>query len=174
MTENQYKNFQTKLKANKLFRYFWQFWAIYSFVFFAAAFGYIYTTPHWQEIFALSAIAFILARGVVITSINFYYKRERPYQKFNLNPITSLFFSYKTHHPNSFPSRHTIAYMSVAAVVYVFFPVIGYGLSITALLAGVGRVVLGYHWPSDIVVGAILGAIIGFLTVYFGLPALFT
>jgi membrane-associated phospholipid phosphatase len=179
MTETQYKNFQIKLKSNKVFRWFWQFWAIYSFAFFAAAFGFIYSNAKalslpWEVIFINTVIAFFIARVLIVTLINLLYKRKRPYQKFNFSPITSIFFSYKTHHHNSFPSRHTSAYVAAAVVVFMFIPQLGLGLIAVSLLAGAGRVVLGYHWPSDIIAGAFLGAVVGFFTVILmSLPVLF-
>lgn len=183
MTEQQYQNFQTKLKTNKAYKYFWQFWAIYSFLFFPIVFTYGFyhalvlkdaSAGDWRDAFVLSVVAFVLARVVVVVIINLFYKRQRPYQKFNLKPITSLFFSFKTKTPNSFPSRHTSAYMAVAVVVLMFFPWVGLGLVLVAILAGAGRVILGYHWPSDIIVGAILGTLLACLTVIYIPVSLFT
>lgn len=173
-TELQYKNSQERISTSKSFRYFWQFWAIYSFVFFLVAFIYIFTKPNWQEVLVLSAVSFFLARIVIVTTINFFYKRPRPYQKFAFDLPTSKFFSFRTTRPNSFPSRHTLAYMAVAVVVLMYFPWIGIVLVIVSLLAGGGRVILGYHWPSDILAGAIIGALIGYFTVIYILPGLFT
>lgn len=182
-TEEQYKNSQTRLTASRTFRYFWQFWAIYSFSIFVVVFAYGFARVFalhddnsilWQKTIVLSVISFVLARLVLITIINLFYKRPRPYQKFNFSPITSKFFSFKTTKPNSFPSRHTIAYMAIAVAVLMFFSWIGLGLAGVAIMAGVGRVALGYHWPSDILVGAILGALVACFTVIFVLPRLFT
>lgn len=179
ISELHYKNFQKHIASNKLYRYFWEFWAIYSFVFFLVAFVFIYLFggndyDNWQFVLVQSAVAFFLARVVIITIINLFYKRERPYQKFSLNPITSNFLSFKTTRPNSFPSRHTLAYMAVAAVIVMYYPVIGAGLVVVSILAGVGRIVLGYHWPSDVIVGAILGYLVGYSTVLFMMLWLFT
>ena len=55
--------------------------------------------------------------------------------------------------------------MAAAVVVLMFIPQLGLGLIAVSLLAGAGRVVLGYHWPSDIIAGAFLGAVVGFFTV---------
>lgn len=178
-SKQQYLNWQKQLASNSLFKRWWQFWAIYSFVFFAVAFLYILvqtSSPNidWRKVAALAVLSFVLARGVVVTTINFFYHHIRPYQKFQFTPISSVLFSIPTRVPNSFPSRHTISYMSVAVVVLMFFPWIGLGLVLTSLLAGVGRVVLGYHWPSDIAAGAVLGAILAVFTVIYIAPTLFT
>lgn len=178
MNEAKYKHFQQRLASSKLFRYFWQFWSNYAFVFFiAAAFIIIINDLYrlqWKEVLLLSAISFIFARGILVTVINLFYHKQRPYQKFNLFLITSKIFSWKTNIPNSFPSRHTTAYVSIAAVVALFFPWVGAGLILVSLLAGVGRVILGYHWPSDILAGALLGAVVAYYVVLFGHQLFFT
>lgn len=178
MNEIKYKNFQTRLASSKLFRYFWQFWSNYALVFFLIAAIVVARNPlyrvQWKEVLFISGISFVIARGILVTLINLFYKKQRPYQEFNFTPITSKLFSWKTNIPNSFPSRHTTAYFSIAAVVALFFPWLGLGLIIASLLAGIGRVVLGYHWPTDIVAGALLGAVVGYFVVSFGHRLFFT
>lgn len=178
INEAQYRYFQTQLDSNKLFRYFWQFWSNYSFVFFVIT-GLILVTRFefravvW-EVIILSAISFLIARGIVVAIINLAYKRKRPYQTYNFAPITSRLFSFKTVIPNSFPSRHTAAYFSVVSVVSLFVPALGAVLFGAGLMTGAGRVVLGYHWPSDIFVGMVIGLVVGYLVVILGYPAIFT
>lgn len=178
ITEAHYNNFQKQLTANKLFRYFWQFWSNYAFVFFIIAFLILATSYDFRaafgEILILSFISFLVARGILVTIINLVYEKKRPYQQYAFEPITSKFFSFKTQTPNSFPSRHTTAYFSVVAVVSLFVPALGAVLFGISLVAGAGRVVLGYHWPSDIIVGMIIGTAVGILTTYIAYPIIFT
>ncbi len=178
MSESNYLNWQKQLNENKLFRYFWQFWSNYAFLFFAAAALAIYFEPEFasvrNQVYILLAISFAIARGGIVSLINLLYKRQRPYQKMNFTPITSNFFSWKTKIHNSFPSRHTTAYFSVATVILMYIPVFGIVLIAASILAGMARVVLGYHWPSDILAGAALGSVVGVLVVYLGGAAFFT
>ncbi len=179
MDSNQYfLNFQTKLVKSKPYRYFWQFWSNYAFVFFVVGALCFCLKDDLQElrlqVVTLVIVSFVIARGIMVTMINLIYKKLRPYQQYNFTPITSRFFSFQTKTPNSFPSRHTTAYFSVATVVLWFFPLMGSGLMLVSVLAGFARVVLGYHWPSDIAVGALLGLVIGCCTVLTGQVLFFT
>lgn len=170
ITEHTYRLWQVRLNQSRAFRLFWQFWSNYSFVLFIFAFIVVYLDPEYfyskNVILILSAISFFLARGVVVTIINLFIKRQRPYQLYNFSPITSKFFSFKTNIPNSFPSRHTTAYFSVAVIVFMYAQPLGIVLMVTSLAAGCARVVLGYHWITDILAGAIIGTIIGLLVTF--------
>ena len=170
MNEARYLQFQKLLTTHKLFRYFWQFWSNYAFIFFAIAGLIVITTTDLttvqKPLLVLSIVSFIVARVLIVTAINIFYKRRRPYQRFNFVPIVSKFFSLATDRPNSFPSRHTTAYFSVAVIVLLFIPALGSALIIVSLLAGSARVILGYHWPSDILGGAIVGTVVAVLTVF--------
>lgn len=178
ITEANYRNFQKLLETSKVYRYFWQFWSNYAFVIFIIALIILANSYDFHKVFGqiliLSLISFLVARGVVVTIINACYQRRRPYQLFGFSPITSRFFSFKSKTENSFPSRHSTAYFSVVAVISLFVPAMGAVLFGCSLMAGAGRVVLGYHWPSDIIVGMIIGTVVGILTVYVGYPILFT
>lgn len=53
----------------------------------------------------------------------------------------------------SFPSGHACASMAVAAVFAAAFPSFAPLLLVVALIVGVSRVVLGAHYPGDVLVG---------------------
>jgi undecaprenyl-diphosphatase len=172
--EADYKIWQQRLATSKLFRYFWQFWSNYAFVLYIGLGVYLLDSPDLQAMIWLAAASFASARLVVTVLINMVYKKQRPYQKFQLNPIVSNFFSVKTNIPNSFPSRHTITFAAVASSVFVFDPVAGLILLAVTIMTGIGRVILGYHWPADILAGLILGSITGYLVNMIGQAVFFT
>jgi len=57
----------------------------------------------------------------------------------------------------SFPSGHTLHAVSFAVIAIQAFPVLAWLLVPLALLIALSRVVLGLHYPSDVVAGALLG-----------------
>lgn len=57
----------------------------------------------------------------------------------------------------SFPSGHTMHAVGFTAVVVGHFPEIGIFVVPMALLIASSRLVLGLHYPSDVIVGAVIG-----------------
>lgn len=58
----------------------------------------------------------------------------------------------------SFPSGHTLHATSFALVALHHLPALGLGLLAFAVLTALVRVMLGLHYPSDVLAGAVLGA----------------
>jgi len=58
----------------------------------------------------------------------------------------------------SFPSGHTSAAFLVATLVGAYYPALAMLLFAWAVLVGMARVVLGVHFPSDTLIGALMGA----------------
>ena len=61
----------------------------------------------------------------------------------------------------SFPSGHTLHAVAFTWLAVAAFPVLGCVLLPLALAIAASRVVLGLHYPTDVLVGALLGAITG-------------
>lgn len=64
----------------------------------------------------------------------------------------------------SFPSGHTSAAFMMATLMSYFFPPLIIPLYCWAALVGLSRVVLGVHFPTDTLVGVILGVSTAFLS----------
>lgn len=62
----------------------------------------------------------------------------------------------------SFPSGHACAAMSVALGFSAAFPVLALPLLAMAMLVGFSRVMLGVHYPGDVVVGQAIALITAF------------
>jgi undecaprenyl-diphosphatase len=94
------------------------------------------------------------ALGVALyTLLKHLFVRERPFiTHTGIDPAAAPLDRY------SFPSGHTLHAVSFAWQASAHFPELGLVLlPLAALIAG-SRVVLGLHYPSDVLAGAALGA----------------
>jgi undecaprenyl-diphosphatase len=60
----------------------------------------------------------------------------------------------------SFPSGHTLHATSFTLVACAYYPALAIVLVPFALLTAISRVMLGLHYPSDVLAGGILGGLI--------------
>lgn len=58
----------------------------------------------------------------------------------------------------SFPSGHTLHAVSFTLIAVYHYPALGWLLLPFATLVALSRIVLGLHYPSDVLAGALLGA----------------
>lgn len=63
----------------------------------------------------------------------------------------------------SFPSNHAANCFAAATVLAWYFPGQGKYFYIFAALVAYSRIVLGVHYPADVVSGAMLGIVVGYL-----------
>lgn len=67
----------------------------------------------------------------------------------------------ETRHANSFPSGHTATAFLFAVTIFLVSKCnkVKLGLIAVAALVGASRIMVGAHWPADVVMGAIVGAL---------------
>ncbi len=63
----------------------------------------------------------------------------------------------------SFPSNHALNNFAAAVFFYRLYPNLKWALFITAFLVSISRVYLGLHYPSDILGGALIGSVFGYI-----------
>jgi len=101
--------------------------------------------------FFFTILSLIVARGLLSELIRFFYFRPRPFFALQFSPLIN-------HDPTaSFPSGHAAFYFALAFATLAFNKRVGWGMVGAALLIGLGRVIVGIHWPSDILGGALIG-----------------
>lgn len=97
--------------------------------------------------------------GAVCTSCYKMVKRStlrsRPYQ---VNPLVSAGATALDRF--SFPSGHTLHAIAFSLVACFYYPKLWMILAPFTLLTAISRVALGLHYPSDVIAGAALGALI--------------
>jgi undecaprenyl-diphosphatase len=66
----------------------------------------------------------------------------------------------------SFPSGHTMTAFAVAIPMALFYPTLAIGLFFCALSIAMSRILLGMHFLSDVVAGALIGTGLGYLAYF--------
>lgn len=103
---------------------------------------------------AVLMVAGILLTAAVVMVIKFTVRRSRPAGEWGR--------IYRSTDPHSFPSGHAARAVMLAVLGAALGPPwLGVVLLVWAPLVGLARVVLGVHYPSDVVAGMVLGALMG-------------
>jgi undecaprenyl-diphosphatase len=87
------------------------------------------------------------------------FTRQRPYSR--LIGVNTFKLDLRDY---SFPSGHTTAAFSVAVSFALVFPSIMIPLMLAALMVGLSRIYLGVHYPTDVVVGIIIGTVFAIMS----------
>jgi len=98
-----------------------------------------------------------LAGLLVYTPLKHRTLRERPFVSHDnissgLAPLDRF----------SFPSGHTLHAVAFSAIAVSYFPALAWILTPFAALTGVSRIVLGLHYPSDVIAGAVIGLLLAY------------
>lgn len=112
---------------------------------------------------AVAPVLHMVATGLVCTVVYKWLKkrtlRPRPYQAHaGIEHFAAPLDRF------SFPSGHTLHAVAFTLVALGYYPVLAWLLIPFTALIAVSRVVLGLHYPSDVLVGALLGAVIAALS----------
>ena len=140
-------------------------WLPYWFLAGLAAFGVLALLPRYRtrleknwEMALIALAAGVVARFGVTELIRALYDRPRPFEV--LPDLHQLVYH---NSGGSFPSGHASFYFALAAVIGRYYPRTSILFYIVATLLAGARVVVGIHWSSDILGGAVIGIVVGLL-----------
>jgi undecaprenyl-diphosphatase len=110
-----------------------------------------------ERFHALLAAALAVAAGIALfLELKRVFRRKRPCE---LEP--HCWADLLPPDQFSFPSGHTITAFAVTAALAGFYPDMLPGLLFCAVSIAASRVVLGMHFLSDVIAGAVLGSTLG-------------
>jgi undecaprenyl-diphosphatase len=113
---------------------------------------------------ALAAAAVGLAVNKLISSS---WHRDRPFQTHH---VAHIWGPRKT--DASFPSDHASAAFGIAVAVLLIDPFVGAAFLVLAVLIAIGRVVVGEHYPGDVLAGAAIGSVAAVVVVRLARPVI--
>lgn len=151
----------TRMKT-RFFDYFFQRFtklAGVSFVSIIILLLFVFSNDLKIKAFAIELGVAQILTGMTVHTIKFLAKRVRPYDLLEgLNTFDIIMRDY------SFPSGHTASAFTIATMVGVYFPDLFLFMLIFAVLIGISRMYLAVHFPTDVLVGAIVGVVITFFS----------
>jgi membrane-associated phospholipid phosphatase len=123
------------------------------FVLLALALGWWLGNPYWRNLSIPLAVGVALT-ALAVSLVKFTVRRPRPAGEWgNI---------YRKTDPHSFPSGHAARAIMLAIVTLGLGPPwLGIVLAVWAPLVCLSRVILGVHYLSDVLAGALLGAVVG-------------
>jgi undecaprenyl-diphosphatase len=109
--------------------------------------------------------SFVLCRLVLVEIIREVWPRMRPFDLGLIaKPIVDMAPKVSA---AAFPSGHASAMFAIAAAVYFYDKKLGKWFLIMASFTAVFRVVIGVHYPTDVLAGAILGILTAYIVHWF-------
>lgn len=116
-------------------------------------------TDYWKQRAVALGVG-ILVTALVVIAIKFTVRRSRPEGEWGQ--------IYRSTDPHSFPSGHAARSMMLAVMALGMGPLwFGLVLLAWAPLVSLARVMLGVHYPSDVLAGMALGAVLGIVVLQF-------
>ena len=121
----------------------------------------IFLSDRWHYIAGVLALS-LLIEAVFVLALKFLIRRQRP--EGDWGEI------YRRTDPHSFPSGHAARAVLIAVMSWSIAPPwFAVAVLIWAPLACLARILMGVHYFSDVIVGALIGFVSGFIMLW-GIP----
>ena len=98
--------------------------------------------------------------NVLVIICNHFYYGLRPFEELTSDSVNLLFYRPTD---SSFPSNFAAVTFAIATPILIKNFKYGLLLLVLAILSSCGRIYIGVHYPLDVIAGAIVGIITGFL-----------
>jgi undecaprenyl-diphosphatase len=99
--------------------------------------------------------------------IHAVWDRPRPYESH-----AGVYHPHAHSTDASFPSDHASAAFGIAVAIALFDPVVAVPFLVLAALIGIGRVLVGAHYPGDVLAGVAVGTVAAVIVVRFARPVI--
>lgn len=124
-----------------------------------AATLFYFDSQHGNLFFYTALMAYALEVPIFI-ALKHFFKRPRPCDRLlELAPLVVASDKF------SLPSGHTAAAFLMATIIANFYPSLSIFAFTWASLIGMSRVVLRVHFPLDVLLGALLGVTIAYMSI---------
>lgn len=110
-------------------------------------------------IIIVPAVSFLL-----LSCFRMKFNAKRPYEIYEFEPLIK-----KDTEGKSFPSRHVFSIFVIGSTLWCVYPYIGTVIMAAGVVLAVIRVIVGVHFPKDVIAGAVIGYLCGLFTMLFSL-----
>lgn len=154
-------NFLNQDIANPLFDVFLPFWTdfqkepLFLYLFLPLLLGFIIKTKNWNvlKVLVIAAIATLIVDNINHFFVKGFFERSRPVDGILRIAKQGNF---------SFPSSHAVDAFCFATILALAYPKRKWIFLFLASLTCLSRIYGGVHFPSDVIVGGIIGALFAY------------
>lgn len=120
-------------------------------------FGYLMITLiEASPVYALKVAGILAIPFLILTILRRVINAPRPYEVLDFYETKP-----KGKRGKSFPSRHAYSVFGIGTVLLFFRPLFGVVVLAVGVMLAIARVLLGIHFPRDVIVGGTVGVIAG-------------
>jgi len=105
-------------------------------------------------VFLFSLLLLVISRGLFTGIIRFIFPKQRPFAQLDFVPLIS-----NSGFADALPSGHVVFVFSLAFCVFLLNKKWGWICLALAILVSLGRILVGVHWPMDVLVGFVVSGV---------------